>query len=183
MNKVTFNLLSIVIGLSFCLVGCDRTVTSDTIQQAQQETLLREGTAQVGMPAIKNFRERKLMKDILEKRDQANFITYTYLENQLSKVVPGVTALGGKLTFLGVSSGFPIPYSTQFTSPQKDIYTNINNVSQHMAMPQADPNGLFSPASAEGSWVMLQDPNNPSNMQAVYVEPRVITFPFKLPVD
>ena len=59
-----------ILGL-FCLmgvVGCEQ--TSDEIQHDQQEKLLKEGTAQTGMPAIKNFRERKLVKDILELRDQ-----------------------------------------------------------------------------------------------------------------
>ena len=57
------------------LSGCDN---SDTIQRRQQERVLREGTAQSGMPAITNFRERKLVKMLLEMRDQENLITYTY---------------------------------------------------------------------------------------------------------
>jgi hypothetical protein len=51
------------------LVGCEPQKTSDSIQRAQQEVLLKEATASVGMPAIHNFRERKILKDILELRD------------------------------------------------------------------------------------------------------------------
>ena len=42
--------------------------SSDDIQRLQQEQILKEGTAQTGMPAIKNFRERKMLKEILEFR-------------------------------------------------------------------------------------------------------------------
>ena len=50
---------------------------------------------------------------------------------------------------------------------------------QGYALPQADPNGLFMPASAEGTWLMLINPktNQPS---PVYIEPRVTVSPFPL---
>jgi hypothetical protein len=51
-----------------------------------------------------------------------------------------------------------------------------------MALPQADPNGLFSPASAEGTWVLLKDPNG-KETRPVYIEPRIIVSPFKLNTD
>ena len=50
--------------LGVTLVGCEEYADSDGKQRAQQERILQEGTAQTGMPAIKNFRERKLMKVI-----------------------------------------------------------------------------------------------------------------------
>ena len=117
------------------LTGC--LDSSDSIQREQQELLLREGTSQIGMPAIKNFRERKLLKDILEMRDQEGLVTYTYMQSSLT----------GKLIFLGESVGYGIPYSTQFSNPQKKVYD--------VALPQADPNGLFSPASSEGNDVRM----------------------------
>ena len=57
------------------LLGCNVNQTSDKKQQKQQEIMFQEGTSQVGMPAIKNFRERKILKDILELRDQEGLIT------------------------------------------------------------------------------------------------------------
>jgi hypothetical protein len=143
--------------------------SSDGIQRNQQEKLLQQGTSQVGMPAIKNFRERRLLKDILELRDQEGLVTYTYLFNQYT----------GKLIFFGVTIGYGIPYATQFTSPQKDAFYSTSS-SVHIALPQADPNGLFSPASAEGTWVLMKDPNG-KDVVPVYVEPRIVVSPFKLP--
>jgi hypothetical protein len=150
--------------------GCEEKKTSDSIQREQQEVLLREGTSQIGMPAIKNFRERKLLKDIFELRDQSGLITYTYL----------YVAMTGKLVFFCDSIGYGIPYATQFTSPGKPYgYTGGSGVAL-TTVPQADPNGLFSPASADGTWVMCKDPSG-KDVRPVYIEPHVIVSPFKLP--
>lgn len=149
--------------LGVTLVGCDDFSSSDEKQRAQQEQILKEGTAQTGMPAIKNFRERKLMKQIIEMRDQDGLVTYTY-------TVPETT---GRPVFLCNSIGYAIPAATQYTNPQKYEMSGAT-------LPQADPNGLFSPDSAEGSWVMCTDPSGSGKTRPVYVEPRVIVSPFKL---
>jgi hypothetical protein len=140
---------------------------SDKIQRDQQEKIVQEATAQTGMPAIKNFRERKILKDILELRDQEGLITYTYVFNELQ----------GKLVFLGESVGYGIPYSTQYTNPMKPMYDSY----QTATIPQADPNALFSPGSAEGTWVLLKNPHG-GEVRPVYIEPRIIVSPFKLDI-
>jgi hypothetical protein len=48
-----------------------------------------------------------------------------------------------------------------------------------VALPQADPNGLFSPTSAEGTWVMCKDPKG-GEVKPVYIEPRIVVSPFKM---
>ena len=142
--------------------------SSDQVQHQQQERILQEGSAQIGMPAIKNFRERKLLKDIYEMRDQTGLSTYTYLFSEQT----------GKLTFFCDSIGYGIPYATQFTNPQKTIDVGVNSYNW-VTLPQADPNGLFSPASAEGTWLMCKDPKG-DKVRPVYVEPRIIVSQFKL---
>ena len=155
-----------------CFGACDSRSphSSDQIQRDQQEKLLVEGTQQVGMPAIKNFRERKLPKDIIELRDQTGLTTYTYLWSEMR----------GEYTFFCESLGYGIPYATQFTSPQKWQTITPALVLPAVVVPQADPNGLFSPVSAEGTWVMCVDPGGKHDARPVYVEPRVITSPFRL---
>jgi hypothetical protein len=159
-----------VIKLGLCAVmllaadDCDRS-SSDDIQRRAQEKILAEGTAQTGMPAIKNFRERRLLKDILELRDQSGVATYTYLFSEQT----------GRLLFFCDSVGYGLPYATQYTNPQKVAWDGHGSVT----MPQADPNGLFSPADAEGTWVMCADPSS-GQARPVYVEPRVVVSPFKL---
>ncbi|MFA5025689.1 MAG: hypothetical protein WC503_04240 [Candidatus Shapirobacteria bacterium] len=159
--------LILVLFVSMGTSSCDdNDRSSDNKQRRQQEVLLDQGTAQVGMPAIKNFRERRLLKDILELRDQEGLTTYTYLFNQYT----------GKLIFFGITVGYGIPYATQFTNPQKTVteYQSITTICQ------ADPNGLFSPASAEGTWVLMKNPNG-KEVVPVYIEPRIVVSPFILP--
>jgi hypothetical protein len=173
-----------VVALVVCL-GCETPVrrTSDEIQAQRQETILKEGVAQVGMPAIKNFREMKILKDVYELRDQTGLVTYTYMENMVPTVVPGHTALGGKLTYVGESIGYGIPAATQFTNPQKVEFTQLRNSGWiHNVIPQADPNGLFSPASAEGTWIMMLDKKSGKALPQ-YFEPRIVVSTFKYEFD
>jgi hypothetical protein len=172
----------------FLLIGCAPAPTSNDTQRDMQNDLLADATAQTGMPSIKNFRERKILKDILELRDQTGLITYTYLENLQPQVIRGVTALGGKLTFFGETVGYGIPYATQYTAPEtmQTYYLKSSGTSERRygaeRLPQADPNGLFSPASAEGTWVLMKDPNGPDT-KPIYIEPRIVVSPFKLKFD
>lgn len=182
MNKVTklaFALLGI---MTLCGSSCDSTPTSDDIQRESQEKILAEGTAQSGMPAIKNFRERKMMKLILELRDQEGVVTYLYLENTVPTIIHGHTAVGGKLTYLMEAVGYGLPYATQYTNPQK--IADWGHEVGYAILPQADPNGLFSPSTADGTWVYVKDPAKGSTKSGVgYMEPKIITLPFKLPMD
>lgn len=146
----------------------ERHADSDVVQQRQQETLLREATAQVGMPVIKNFREKKMLKDILELRDQDGLVTYTYLWSPQQ----------GKLVFFCDSIGYGFPAATQYTSPQK-VRDFGGSTYAFLAVPQADPNDLFSPASAEGTWIVCKDPNGPAT-KPVYVEERITVTPFRM---
>jgi hypothetical protein len=166
-KRITFIL---VLVMACLLVGCDEQPNSDQIQRDQQEKILAEGTAQIGMPAIHNFAEKRLLKLILELRDQPQLQTYTYVHSEYTN----------KFRFLGKTIGYGIPYATQFTSPQKADWHQSGG---YVALPQADPNGLFSPAEAEGTWIMMVDPSDPSNVQPAYVEPRITVLRFKLPDD
>lgn len=148
--------------------SCESKPSSDTIQQQQQERILQEGTSSVGMPNITKFREKRTSKEILELRDQEGLVTYTYLYSDTWACVAPY----------GDTIGFPIPYATQFTNPQK-IVVRERHVGVAV-LPQADPNGLFSPPSAESTWSLMKDPNSKKVLPA-YTEPRIIAVPFKLP--
>jgi hypothetical protein len=162
-----FIALASIAVLGVALVGCEYTPSSDEVQRVQQERILKEGTAQTGMPAIKNFRERKLLKQILEMRDQDGLVTYTY-------TVPETT---GRPVFFCNSIGYGISAATQYTNPQKTQYTGSSGIA---TIPQADPNGLYSPSSTEGTLVICADPNGSGKTGVLYVEPRIVVSPFKL---
>jgi len=139
--------------------------SSDQEFQKQQEAVMKQAFNAVGMPAITNFAERRQLKQIFELRDQ-NVATYTYLVGMDGKV-------GQKLCN---SVGFGIPYATQFTNPQRPTYSGTTGVT---TLPQADPNTLFSPPSADGTWILCLNPET-NKAVPLYVEPKVIVSPFKL---
>lgn len=156
-------LLFIIVGT---LQGC-RADTSDDTQRKEQEKILAQATEQVGMPAITNFRERKLVKMLFELRDQDGLSTWSYIYSpQL-----------GKFTYLGPSIGYGIPAATQFTNPEKIAWSSGG---AGYVLPQADPNGLFSPSSADASWVFLIDPVT-GKASPQYVEDKIDTFTYMLP--
>jgi len=164
MNKIT---IFTALAATFALAGCEAPVpTSDQIQNAKQEELSKQGVESVGLPAIHNFQEKRLMKDILELRDQPNLVTYSYILD-----------LNGHTHKVCDSIGYGLPYATQYTNPQR-----VAHLYQHdgiAAIPQADPNGLFSPTAADGTWVLCKVPGK-DDVKPLYVEPHVIVSPFPL---
>jgi len=140
--------------------GCD---SADREQREATEKTLAEAHRQIGMPDITRFTERKLARDILELRDQENLSTWTYIID-----------LHGKLHLLGRSIGYGLPYSVQFTNPERMI-------GQGGTIPQADPNGLFMPDGLSATWILLIDPKT-KKARPVYVEPQIVVSPFPLEV-
>jgi hypothetical protein len=150
-----FGLLAMVAGLA--VTGCE---SVDMSNREKQEKLLQEADRQSGLPNITNFAEKKMLKALLELRDR-NAPTYTYLRD-----------MNGKVSLLCNSMGYPVPYGAQYTNPQK------GGVHTGYSLPQAEPNGVFSPSTAEASFVMCSD--GKGNIAPVYVEDRVMTSPFKI---
>lgn len=161
MKKIV--ILSAVLA-AVALTACDqRPETSTQIERRKQEELSLNAVQSVGMPAITNFAEKRMMKDILELRDR-NVATTTYLvgmNNQLTKVCNSI--------------GYGLPYATQYTNPQRAVYEVHGNIT----IPQADPNGLYSPASADGTWVLCVDKKD-GKAKPVFIEPRIIVSPIPL---
>lgn len=157
-----------VLCLTFLLTGCyDTPVTADSIQRQKQEALSQQGNSVVGMPAIVNFAEKRQLKDIYELRDKTP-PTYVY-----------ITDLSGKLHKICDAVGYGFSGATQFTNPQRVAeYSSAKGYSV-VTLPQADPNGLFSPATDEGTWVMCKDPHG-NKVAPVRIEPRTIISPFSL---
>lgn len=164
--------------VTMIVIGCDEKTpvgSADKVQAAKTAQSMMEAQRQVGMPAIKNFQERKLAKYIFELRDQENLTCYAYIVN-----------LEGKLIYLGKCIGYGLPYSVQFTNPEKlvdaekqlgiSLYQDSTRVH---SLPQPDPNGLFMPAGLSATWLMLIDPKT-NKPRPVYVEPEIVVSPFPL---
>jgi hypothetical protein len=152
-----------LVAVATLLTACDVKETSTQIERRKQEELSLQGVQSVGMPSIVNFAEKRMMKDIIELRDQ-NVATYVY-----------ITDMNGKLHKVCNAVGYGLPYATQYTNPMRISGDGHGNVT----IPQADPNGLYSPASADGTWVLCVDTKS-GKPKPVYIEPRVIVSPIAL---
>lgn len=155
--------LMMVVAMAMFLIGCDdKAGSTDDKQKAATEKMVSEANKQVGMPHITNFTERKLAKSLLDLRDTEGLQTWTYIVD-----------LHGKLHLLCESIGYGLPYSVQFTNPEREIrgYQSI------ATLPQPDPNGLFMPGGLSATWVMMATPKGP---KPLYVEPQIIVSPVKL---
>ena len=166
--------------LAVLVCGCENNIqptnSADKQQQAATEASMAQANSQIGMPAIKNFQERKLAKMIFELRDQEKFVCHAYLVNQMTGEVG---------QYLGPCVGYGLPYSVQFTNPQKlvdadmglDVRTFQDN-GRVQVLPQPDPNGLFMPEGLSATWLMLIGPDGEAH--PVYIEPAIIVSPFPL---
>jgi len=147
--------------LLFVAVGCEE--TADTRQAEATKALMAEAEAQVGMPAIVNFQERKLAKYIIEQCDRENLVCYAYVVN-----------LQGELIFIGKCIGYGLPYSVQYTNPERPLHA----ASGYTTIPQPDPSGLFKPDGLSATWLMMID--GTGKARPVYIEPQIIVSPFPL---
>jgi hypothetical protein len=171
MNKLT---ILVPLAAAAIILGCDEgpRPTADQVQSQRQEVIQAELASQMGMPSIKNGAEMRLLKMIYEMRDQ-NRATFTYTFSEYT----------GKFRFLGNTVGFGIPYAAQYSSPTKYQWMpQGQGTGVWKDAPQSEPNGLFMPAAAEGTWVLMKDPNS-NDVLPVYLEPRITVSPFKLPAN
>lgn len=153
--------------IAFGLIACDvPPKDSNRIQAEQQERILQEGTSQLGMPAIKNFREKRTLKMIYELRDQEGLSTYTYV----------VAEQTGKPVFLCDSVGYAISDATGYTNPDKLMRDNGQSFG---TMTQAEPNGLFTPDVSDTNWVLCIDPQDKKPLP-VFVSSKIIVSAYKL---
>ena len=157
-------LLMTVLVMTIFVSSCTERTNTDKVTAAKQEKLVTEANAQVGLPAIVNFQEKKTAKMIYELRDQEDLICYAY-----------IVTLDAKLVFIGKCLGFGLPYSTQYSNSMKTVSRSSVGIEQ---LPQSEPNGLFMPDATSATWLLLLDKEG--NPHPVYVEPTLIVSPFPL---
>jgi hypothetical protein len=157
MRKTTILLLS---ALAFVLLSAETCeTTQDNKDEQATDARMSEMRAQVGLCNITNFTEAKFAKLTCELRDQEIKTWSYYLD------------MNGGRHLLCESVGYGLPYSVQTTNPELVVYSGTS-------LPQAEPNGLFMPGSADATWVLCS--NGSGGVAPVYVEPKLIVSPFPL---
>ena len=110
-------ILGLTLSIVLCMglfIGCDERVAPNTDVGSQhsinkeQEALLQESNRQLGMTNIVNFFEKDMAKTIWELRDNPQLTTYAYTQN-----------MEGQYVYLGRCIGYGLPYTTQYTNPEK----------------------------------------------------------------
>lgn len=164
-----WKIITLCIAAFFVLTAesCDNQPSTAAKEAAAQDKITAEANAEVGMPAIVNFTEKRNYKMIYELRDQPNYATHTYIVD-----------MNGRFHKLCDSVGYGIPESSQYTNPSSVHEYSTAGHYEWPVLPQADPNGLYSSPSANGTWVMCVDPAG--KVVPVRSEPNVVTSPFPL---
>lgn len=175
MKKILFGIIVTILLISMfgCYDGETRTTTDAKIQK-QQEVQQAELNNQIGLPDIVNWAEKKNMKYIYELRDRTDLICYLYTKSEIT----------GKYIYEGECMGYGIPYSTQYSNPEKVVnheeVLNEGLIDEPTGnLPQCEPNGLFMPTSSSATWVIrLSDKGEP---KVEYYEPTIVVSPTKKP--
>lgn len=171
MKKLAFSFLALgLLSLTAC-GGSAATNSSNYEEREYQESIMQRANDEVGMPDITEFYEKKLAKEIFELRDDSSLICYAYTRNEMS----------GKYVYLGRCMGYGLPYSTQYTNPQKyinDPYGSVDTGS--LVIEQADPNGLYSPEGLSATWLWLIDENT-GEPNISYIEQEIFVSQQKMP--
>lgn len=159
------------------LAACDQDNSGQAREQRQTQSNMNQASVTVGMPGITNFTEKRFLKMIYELRDSPKLVTYSYtidMNGKRHRVCPTT------------SLGYGFPYATQYTAPKAPRITypvwpdgSQSSTGHSYEADQPEPNGLYMPSSADGTWIICLDPKDQS-LKPVYVEPRVVVYPFEM---
>ena len=150
-------MLAAIIGLSLTACLNDSDVKENNDVERQQGVYVKSQP----VPFFEWSLERHLMIELYKARNNS-VTTYSYV----------VSPYTGKILASCTSLGYPIPATTQLTNPQKLAWSDYHDSA---TLPQAEPNGLYTPSSTHATWIMCLGPNG--KIEPTYWEPDVLTFP------
>ena len=168
--------IAAVVLIASASLGACQDESGQARESRQTQLNMNQASTIVGMPGITNFTEKRMLKMIYELRDNPKLVTYAYyvdLNGKRHKVCPST------------SLGYGFPYATQYTAPKAPRITAPSYPSGEQGpwhtfdADQPEPNGLYMPNAAEGTWVLCLAPDG-KNVLPVYVEPRVMVYPFEM---
>lgn len=147
-------------------VGCSNKPDAAMIEASSQDVQMQQFLRNQPVPSFDWSLERHMLISLYIARQRATN-TYSYVQSEFT----------GKVLWSCPSIGFPIPYATQLTNPQKVTSQYGLDGNSHYAdgvVSQQEPNGLFSPPAADGTWVPCVDEKG--KIVPVYEERKVTTF-------
>jgi len=152
----------VLVMLLLLLTNCDgsNNKSIDNKKTKQQEISFDDMFNKIKDPNITKWTEAKQLKKIYELRDDSKLICYLYTKSERT----------GKYIFEGRCQGFGIPYSTQFSNPEKVVnYEDELDESLYEepagTIAQPEPNGLFMPTSSSATWIIMIDEKGNTEVQ------------------
>lgn len=165
MKKVIFVLLV----LASLAAGCVPAQSSYDIEQQQQEISNQEIVRNQPPPNLGGYSfERHIVTEVYKARNQT-ISTYTYIMIQMT----------GQIVEICPSIGYPIPYSTQITSPERiEAWTGQGG---YAIISNPEPNGLYPPDNAAATIVNCVNPDG--SLTPTYWEDNVFALPYRIKSD
>lgn len=167
-------IIGIILFFSSCTTENDKSI--DSKQKEQQNIAQKDMQNKIGNPNITKWAEKKQLKKIYELRDDAKLICYLYTRNEMT----------GKYIYEGRCQGFGIPYSTQYSNPERainyedELGENIMDGEPVGNLPYPEPNGLWMPDSSSATWVSFIDEKT-GKAEVQYFEPLIVVTQTKKP--
>jgi hypothetical protein len=107
---------------------------------------------------------------------ERQIVIETYLaRNRTISTYAYMFTMDGKVVEICPSIGYPIPYSTQLTAPER------REPGLEAVIPQSEPNGLYPPGDAAAT--LVQCVNKDGSVTPVYIEWYVLAFPYRIQSD
>ena len=169
--KVGMKIAVVLVPMAVMLGGADgdgcttRTPTGAAAQEnAQQDLQMQQFLRNPPVPSFDWSLERHMLIQLYAARQKATN-TFSVVQSEFT----------GKILWSCPSMGFPLPYATQLTNPFQAqwAYHGGEGVAG-IPIGQQEPNGLFTPPSADGTWVPCVDEKG--RITPVYEERKVTTF-------
>lgn len=132
-------------------------------EQATQDVQMQQFIRNQPVPSFDWSLERHMLIQLYAARQRATN-TFSVVQSEYT----------GKVLWSCPSMGFPLPYATQLTNPQQLIQKSDSSHWYDGVVAQQEPNGLFSPPAADGTWVPCVDEKG--RITPVYEERKVTTF-------
>ena len=153
-------LVGLLLVLFASVAGCAN--TDDRVEMQVEQQQQQYVNAQP-VPQFDWSLERHVMIELYKARNNA-VSTYSITYSDFR----------GVITWGCPSIGYPIPGGTQLTNPEKVEYASVT-------LPQPEPNGLYTPGTSAGTYVMCV--NLDGTVSPVYVEDYVRAYPYPVTTD
>lgn len=165
--KIKNLLLAAVAGLVLTLTGCGQ--ASQTVKDSRQASMQQSQYAKNQPVPSYNFSiERQWVIELYNIRN-LRAATHSVWRSDLGTIEGDC-----------LSMGFGIPYDTSLTNPLTAKDFGRSSYDRHV-IEQPEPNGIFASKNTAATWVLCVGDNG--NIEPIYIETKVTTYPYPVNVD